>query len=326
MKNVADIAAGMSDRELYSYFSEEKFYVDPELSQAVCQEVENREAALAGRQPAKVYFDFLDCAGVSGMGRIGINVMYLQPDPKWTPADLLNTILHEGRHEWQYWVRLNHPEDLPEKTRLLFAVSDTCYQGGNIAGALEVGISDKEAQADIEYGMQENEIDARFYAYCKMKELASEYNLTDVYREAIDKAMDEELYYMDLLRYNMGEEEYQLLEKLIMELYKVEEDGSLYCPVIPEGFRCYENIWMVQNIVYPALEMVEDLAEELFTLDADRLLFTLYEEARMNFMSGKPLESPEKLVSIMLSDESFRAEFRINDQGISGDLKAKIRM
>lgn len=325
--SMSTIAAKMSDAELFSFFSEEKFYRDPELTKAVCQEVENREAALTGRPPAIIIFEKTDDSvnGQSCGGCIILNENSLIKNIKRDPGEVLGTILHEGRHEWQNWIIKHHPECLPESILQMILVDYACYTSfDNIESVIDVGIADQEKQAWIEYSMQEIEIDARFYAIYRMKQIAEKYNLHGIFQESIEKAVDREILYLDILHDNMDAEQYKLLERFKLDKYKEFCIKTPNCPMPPENCICYGNIRMIQNIVYPAFYTIsKSLPNEFAALISRQLLYDLYKEARLNMMNGTPLESPEQLIRIILSDNDFKAEYRIKDQDISKELNPK---
>ncbi len=323
-RDVETIAAGMSDSELYSHFSEEMFYSDPELTKAICQEIENREAALSGRKPAVITFDEIDSSGVSYGGQIIINSRFLKKNIKNCPADVLSIILHEGRHEWQKWMFENHPEDLPEAVRLMMGVDWACYMD-YFTNVIDVGIENMEAQAWIEYSMQEIEVDARYYAVSKMREIASEYHLEETFQDTIAKAIDDELMNMAIVLEYMDEDQYQRLEELQKAIYEEISKLLPFYQELPEGFLCYGNIWMIRRIVYPAFEEITRSAEELSIID-DMIFYELFKMARIRLMNGMPLESPEQLLQIMLSDNCFKAEYKFRDQGMTKGIGKKIGM
>ena len=325
--SMSAFAAKMSDAELFGFFSRDQFYSNPELTKAVCQEVENREAALTGRKPATVKFVKMTDAvnGQSCGGSILLNENSLIKNVKKDPGTVLATLLHEGRHEWQNWMIKHHPESIPASVIQMMLVDYACYTScDNIESVIDVGIEDKERQAWIEYSMQEIEIDARFYAIYRMKQIAEKYNLHEIFQETIEKAVDRELMNLDILHENMDADQYKLLERFQLDKYKEFCIKTPNCPMPPENCICYGNIRMIQNIVYPAYYTIsKSLPKEFAVLINRQLMYDLYKEARLNMMNGTPLESPEQLIRIILSDNDFKAEYRIKDQDLSKELTPK---
>ena len=328
----------MSDQELYSFFTVERFYQDPELSAAVCQEVENREAARLGRKPAQVVFeDFEDDGGVFGYsspdGMIALSSLFTEPDPTqtFTPSQLLNTLLHEGRHQWQDMVIDEQLSDVPESVRLLLTVDRYCYISDPLA-MIDVGIEPWEEQLSIEYSMQENEIDARFYAIQRMKEIARTTDVDLSFQIELTRSMLSEVYLIEKVQEFCSEEQYRLLEKKRLEKYQARAEmlrlGGEELPELPENFRCYDNIWMIRNIVLPVSEFLKETLNELYAVTnglKEMVIYHLYEVARIFAMNGKPLEKPEELYKISI-ENGLTDVLGIKDYKIPAKMEKRIGM
>lgn len=291
-------AAAMSDQELYSFFTDNLFYNDLEFAKAVCQEVENREAAISGRKPAKISFSKLaeGRMGYSAGGSIVFSDVFLHRDVKRTPADLLNVILHEGRHEWQNHIHMNTDINSFGKDDWVYEINRMCYTSGN-KNVIDIDLP-SDVQGRIEYAMQENEIDARFYAIRRMQEIASLYDMDDSFLEAIDKAVDAEILDIGLVAKYMTEERYLILEdRKIASFVSIIKESIDDISRLPEGIKSYETIWIIKHIVIPAYEHVLEKAEKdnLNIMEKQQILYRLYETARLRKMEGSSLEKPEDI-------------------------------
>lgn len=307
----------MSDRELFSFFNGPEIYKDPEMTLAVCQEVENREAARTGRKPAVIVFEDMEegCLGQADPnGKIILNRMYLDPGMRGVlpPARLLNTLLHEGRHHWQFSLLGNENSGIPESIRLMLQVDSLCYVGGPET-TIDVGIRPPEIQTRIEYAMQENEMDARFHAIRRMQEIAKLIAPDTAFQIQLRKAQNEEVQEILKVLKFCSEEQYRQLEKLRLEKYRQRAEHyrkmGYDVPELPENFRCYGNIWMIRNIISPVMGFLfQKMPLSRRLADTNRMLYRLFEIARVSAMKGKPLEKPEELLAIAIR-EGFAEEF-----------------
>ena len=312
----------MSDRELFLYFSGTALYEDPEMTLAVCQEVENREAAKAGRKPVVIAFEELkgNCVGVAEPnGRIVLNSIYLDPEVRGylPPASLLNTILHEGRHQWQYIVGTKEDSGVPESVWLMMQVDNHCYVSDSET-AIDIGIRPKDVQTTLEYVMQENEMDARLYAIKRMQEIEKIIGPDPAFQIQIRRAQMDEVRYITMLLENCSEEQYQKLERLRLKRYQQKAEyyrrRGYTLPKLPDNFRCYGNIWMIQHIVGPVMGALLQTMLPINRIpgEAEWMLYKLFEIARGFAMNGKPLEEPQELLDLALQ-EGFVEEFGLAD-------------
>ena len=302
----AETARKMTDAELYGFFSKDHFYQDANLAAAVCQEVENREAALTGRKPARIEFKKFDnpnVMGYAGRDVICVNTCFLESkyQHRYTPEGILNTILHEGRHYWQRQVTLNPELECPNALRLQFVINQLAYV--NTGNAIDLGM-DAEIQARLQYGMQENEMDARYYALKRMREISERYRKDYPFKLEMTREVIQEIEYYRLVTENMTEEKYQLLERKYMERYNQNKEqakklGVLY-PEAPEGKRCFENIRIYRKVIDPLYKGLLKANPQLRmnTGDQAALLFSLYRVARERILAGETLESPLELLKI----------------------------
>ena len=324
----------MSDQELFRFFTGMQVYKNPELTLAVCQEVENREAAKAGRKPAVVSFENLGDGRTRGLsdpdGKIILNFLYLKPGMSGTlpPAMLLNTLLHEGRHQWQ--IKAENDPDVPESIRLMLNVDKYCYVNSD-ESSIDIGIRPKEVQTRIQYAMQENEIDARFYAIRRMQEIAKTMVPDSAFRNQLLRAQNDEVRDIRRLLSYCSEEQYQLLEKGRLEKYRQLAESyrkaGYTLPELPGNFRCYGNIWMIRNIVAPVTGFLlqrMSLAHRL-TGAGDRLLYRLYEITRVFAMKGRPLEKPEELLTVAIQ-EGLAKEFGLSEIKATEKIEKPIKM
>ncbi len=104
--------AALSEAELYAYFTVKKWKgLSRDEKLLAVQEVENRQAALAGRPAIRVFVDST-CTGYILGGYVDQDKsIHLNPEyfksrfftaPLFSPAGLLDTIIHEGRHAYQH--------------------------------------------------------------------------------------------------------------------------------------------------------------------------------------------------------------------------------
>ena len=110
-----------------------------------------------------------------------------------------------------------------------------------------------------------------------------------------------------------SEEQYRQLEKLRLEKYRQRAEHyrkmGYNVPELPENFRCYGNIWMIRNIVSPVMGFLfQKMPLSRRLADTNRMLYRLFEIARVSAMKGKPLEKPEELLAIAIR-EGFAEEF-----------------
>ena len=308
----------MSDRELFSFFNGPEIYKDPEMTLAVCQEVENREAARTGRKPAVIVFEDMGkgCLGQADPnGKIILNRLYLDPGMRGVlpPARLLNTLLHEGRHHWQFSLLGNENSGIPESIRLMLQVDSLCYVGGPET-TIDVGIRPPEIQTHIEYAMQENEMDARFHAIRRMQEIAKIITPDTAFQIQLRKVQMEEVLNIKMLLKFCSEEQYQQLESFRLKQYHQLAESfqkkGYAVPKLPDNFRCYGNIWMIRHIVSPVMGFLLQKMRPMrrITGEADWMLYRLFEIARVFAMNGKPLEEPQELLHIAIQ-EGFVEDF-----------------
>ena len=328
----------MSDRELYSFFREDQFYDDPETTRSVCQELENREAARMGRKPVIIDFDELP-SGIAGIAcnsekpkRIVLNSAYLRKSfPQiLTPGDAMNTIFHEGRHIWQHYVLETDDQRVPLSVRLLLRADTICYTNGR-AGVIDIGIPQEE-QAILEYALQENEMDARFYALKRMVEVQTLVGMDEAFLVDIERAKITELSHIRKAMAFFDEDKYQLLEKKRLEVYKARAKERYLLtgerlPELPKNFRCYQNIWMIHYVISPVYEFfldnVEDLRKDIMNMG--NILLGLYTIARERAAEGRPLETPAELVDIVIHSELCK-DFSLKQEAIPKEWAKPIGM
>ena len=318
----------MSDRELYSFFREDHFYDDPDTTKAVCQELENREAARMGRKPAIVDFKELP-PGVTGMAcsseepkRIVLSSAYLRKSfPQiLTPGRAMGTLFHEGRHIWQHYILDNNDEQIPLSVRLLLRADTICYTNGRV-GVIDVGIPQKD-QAILEYALQENEMDARFYALKRRVEVQKLVGMDEAFLIEIEKAKMTEISYIMKTIAFFDEDKYQLLEKKRLEMYKAKAKERYLLtgerlPELPKNFRCYQNVWMIHHVISPVFKFFMDNVEGLRQngMKMGNLLLGLYTITRECAADGKPLETPAELVNIVIHSELCK-DFNLKQETI----------
>ena len=328
----------MSDRELYSFFQEDQFYDDPEYAKALCQELENREAAREGRAPAIITFQELEprMLGIAGTENgkkvIKLNIAFLKKSVPQilTPGLALNTVFHEGRHIWQDHVLETNARQVPLSVRLLLGADNICYTNG-IYNVIDVGIS-PGVQGGLEYMLQENEMDARFYALKRMTEVEAEVSMDEAFQIDLESLRQAEISLIRKTLEHFDEGKYRLLEKKRLDMYKNRAKEILLktgarIPELPENFRCYQNIWIIRNIIKPVydwlIKMVERLRQDI--IKAGNLLLNMYMIARICAAEGKPLETPNELMNIMLHSE-FCKEFNLKQDVIPKEWAKPIGM
>jgi len=328
----------MSDRELYSFFQEDQFYDDPEYAKALCQELENREAAREGRAPAIIIFRELEpgVLGVAGTENgkkvITLNIAFLKKSVPQilTPGLAMNAIFHEGRHIWQFHVLETNAQQVPLSVRLLLGADNICYTNGT-ENVIDVGVS-QEVQGSLEYLLQENEMDARFYALKRMSEVEAEVSMDDAFQIDLENMRQIEISLIRKTLEHFDERKYRLLEKKRLDMYKARAKEILRktgarLPELPEKFRCYQNIWIIRNIIKPVYDwfigMVERLRRDI--IKAGNFLLNMYMIARMYAAEGRPLETPNELVNVVLHSE-FCREFHLKQEAIPKEWAKPIGM
>ncbi len=194
----------------------------------------------------------------------------------------------------------------------MLKVDGLCYIHDAVT-TIDVGIRPPEMQTRIEYAMQENEMDARFHAIRRMQEIAKIIAPDTAFQIQLRKAQNEEV--QDILKVLKfcSEEQYRQLEKLRLEKYRQRAEHyrkmGYDVPELPENFRCYGNIWMIRNIVGPVMGFLfQKMPLSRRLVDTNRMLYRLFEIARVSAMKGKPLEKPEELLAIAIR-EGFAEEF-----------------
>ena len=328
----------LSDRGLYAHFHESCFYEDPEYTKALCQELENREAAREGRAPAIIIFRELEpgVLGVAGTENgkkvITLNIAFLKKSVPQilTPGLAMNAIFHEGRHIWQFHVLETNAQQVPLSVRLLLGADNICYTNGT-ENVIDVGVS-QEVQGSLEYLLQENEMDARFYALKRMSEVEAEVSMDEAFQIELESLRQAEISLIRKTLEHFDEGKYRLLEKKRLDMYKNRAKEILLktgarIPELPENFRCYQNIWIIRNIIKPVydwlIKMVERLRQDI--IKAGNLLLNMYMIARICAAEGKPLETPNELMNIMLHSE-FCKEFNLKQDVIPKEWAKPIGM
>ena len=173
-----DKLAQLTDEQLYLLFSVDNFAkMDKKSRLAALQEVENRRAKLDGREPVLVKegkggdFDNPHLRGqhvyspMDGKEVIYVSWLFLEENsPHHLPAGAFETVVHEGRHSYQHYIKNNHPDQVPRKVLDEWRSSDVKYFPGSREGDPE----DKQLIDDLKYYIQSIEIDARREARSEM--------------------------------------------------------------------------------------------------------------------------------------------------------------
>lgn len=168
MKTVNPYSALGNDEFLLCLTQEFYAQLDEERKVMLLQEFENRQAAAVGRKPLQVVAKRMlsSTLGQCGNKVIHINMMSINGGrlrPPATIADMLATLIHEGRHAFQRhaveaFVR-DHPDTLPP--------DDVCLRWLiNL-----ISYHDMTNESYYVYAMQDVEVDARKEARLQLKTL-----------------------------------------------------------------------------------------------------------------------------------------------------------
>lgn len=300
-------AGKMSDKELYSLFTGNQFYEDPELAMAAVQEAENREALRSGRKPITIRFDKLEGStlGQCGKDTIVLDSSFLTKDVTGirTPAQLLGVILHEGRHAWQHMILDDVPEGLSRDMYYSLLADNTCYVSPSFPlFSTPLGTNDPEFEVYAQYAVQENEMDARFYALSRMEEII---DLTsDKYAMAIEiaKLKAQEVHLIEKICKDFNEDILEKLEMNRKNSFLVRTGKEL-----PEDCEYFKNFRIILRVIKPLFTRLEELEEKGTVIDCKNITFALYAASRKAELEGFRLETPEQLISYMI-DHSFELE------------------
>lgn len=258
----------MTDQKLYGFFTNAQWRrLTVEERLAAAQEVENRQAALSGRAPIPVSIDrTLDknvLGGYSSIDRtIGLRAEYFRghilPSPQFSPAALLDTLLHEGRHAYQHALvenpaAENLASDLFQTWKINF--SPFAYIPGGIM-----------------YFQQAIERDARMFALHEMRRIAVmiEPDL-QFYAQLARAEAEEHRYILDALTVFPSIEALDAFEQIFLE--EIEEMSIEGLGIDPRTFHFFTETRIILELHHMGNMSVPDifraLQENFFSNDYD---------------------------------------------------------
>lgn len=231
--------------------------------QDILQELENRQAKLDGRKPYKVVIQYLEDPRLQGQccyNENGENVLILNSqifESKVRPAapQVINTLLHEGRHAFQYESIFNDSDKVSFQQKVEWlAVLITYCEGDGDTFCL--------------YAMQNIERDSRRFARKEMERINQYFT---------DLGIPDE-YYEDLIYSDLASEERLIAEiretftlEMIEEYEKlVLNNLQLYLPDIPTEFlSIFDSIKFI--LTHDEITDITELFEILEVREMEKL-------------------------------------------------------
>ena len=298
----------LCEDELKAFLVSGDYYRDIELTKAVMQEIENREAEKIGREPYKLIFEDLGQGGYgycdSNEKVISINVRFLMEKLKgmWPGANALNTILHEGRHAWQYYMLDHRRNELaPEAAEAMDIERYAYISPDNPASIVDIGWRD---QVFFEYASQEMEMDARHYALINMERLAEQHPENVQLQKHLESARSEEVEVVVQVMEHISDRQLQKLLRLRMERLR---------KIYGASFRTdhpFRNIEMICRVIKPAYHTLLRNGTVRIS-DRYSLVYVLYLQSRDATERGIPLAKPEDLLRIFYASLEYKRDFRL---------------
>lgn len=233
-----DKLAQLTDEQLYLLFSEDNWAkIDKSSRLAALQEVENRRAKLDGRKPIPVLEgkseSFIKKPGLMGgfspsQKVIYINYRFLEGNSAHhSPANALDTVIHEGRHAYQDDVINNNPDRVVRQILDEWRSSEAKYFRG---------CSDETAPREVYlreaaiYMMQSIEIDARRAArqelYWAAEAMEAQGVDTRDIISQIDRNLSEEINFLMLVQNYLTDSMIDELEQEVLKAMREKYPGE----------------------------------------------------------------------------------------------------
>lgn len=248
------LISGMTEQKLYTLFTQKAWkQLDANTRLALLQEVENRRAALDGRPAIRIESmeaapnELGVCCRSDKDTVLRINSRYLKGSGVvHSGAGALTTVLHEGRHAYQFHATQRLEREKASAEVLEWAVSQTCYITA--------------ANSYLLYQLQSIEMDARRFARREMQRigrmLQREGVLDLTFATQISYQMEVEKNLIASVRKHLTLDKVNELESGILALYKE------YNPNVDvSGVRLFENARLI--LTHPEITRLEELVNQL---------------------------------------------------------------
>lgn len=256
-----------SDTKLHSLFVQGQWRtLDKATRLAALQEVENRRARLDGRRPIPVVEGKSDVY-VRNPGLMGgyvhqekvirINYRFLEDDSiAHSGMEGLDTILHEGRHAFQFFTLEEQPGRVSEGTLLEWLSSFVVYFDSSRAPA---GLKEKFQAL---YMLQAIESDARRFARNQMLSICSDFEKNGIStRDAVRQlriSLTEEIRMIALVKQTLTLPEINDIEKAIREKMQ-----ASFPELDISALRLFDNARLILSRKLDTLDDYIDLVREL---------------------------------------------------------------